>query len=79
MDNIPQVPPISDLEGLLLRDDAGAYYALPCAVLERYQVPSEQLADFTQPGDIATAAPPCRIVRGIYASYATKHETRRAL
>ncbi len=73
MDDSSHERAASYLEGLLLHDDAGVYYAVPRAVFERYRVPPDLLVDFAPlTGGNAT---PWRVVRGIYA---TEQDTRRA-
>jgi hypothetical protein len=54
-------------EGLLLSDNAGRYYAVPCVVLERYQVPPELLPDYTPADGDGIPTPLWQIVSDIYA------------
>ncbi len=61
----------SNLEGLVLRDGAGAFYEVPCVVIERYRVPVERAVELLHEAadDPARFAMPHWVVHGgIYAA-----------
>jgi hypothetical protein len=55
------------LEGLILRDDAGSLYEVPCALIERYRVSVDRAAEIGAPPG-APAALPWVLHGGSYAS-----------